>query len=407
MGKIPLPERYLRKDLDDLKPSGLQADYALPAINSLSQYTALHFAPVSLREASTAEIEAWDELVTRFDNYRIFHKRAWMRSIAGFARAKPLYLVFERGGEIAACMPGFLVKVGLLRIYGSPLVGWQTESMGPVFDPNRVSSGELFSALIPYLEKHHRVHHIELAGINIDQEAMMELGFKGERLFTYRVPLYPGDPQRALAGFKRNTRNQLRKAIKLGLTAAIETEEAFVEEFYSQAKEVFEGGGKVIPFSQDRVLQCFRHMRESGNLLAISVRLPDGAIAATGIFMIEGRELSFWGWTHRTQYRWYCPSELLIWTAIEKGAEAGCVTFDMAGGGDAKLKFGAVPDESTYRWVRSRYRWLGRLREQARKVYRWQQALRGGIAQRRTQRDVDAQNPVGTDIQPQAEGAHL
>jgi hypothetical protein len=125
------------------------------------------------------------------------------------------------------------------------------------------------------------------------------------------------------------------------------------------------------------------------------------------MFMIEGRELSFWGWTHKAQYRWYCPSELLIWTAIEKASEAGCVTFDMAGGGDAKLKFGAVPDESTYRWVRSRYRWLGRLRDWAKKGYRLQQALRGSMAQKRARGEGEKKSPAGGDMMPEVEGANL
>jgi lipid II:glycine glycyltransferase (peptidoglycan interpeptide bridge formation enzyme) len=149
-----------------------------------------------------------------------------------------------------------------------------------------------------------------------------------------------------MTNINRNSRNQLRKAIKLGLTAHTETHESCVDEYYSQAKAVFAAEGNFIQFSHNRALQCFRHMKESGNVLAIPMRMPDGACGATGIFMIEGHELNLWGWTHRREYRWYCPSELLVWSAMQKGLEAGWVTFDMAGGGEAKVKFGAVPDES-------------------------------------------------------------
>jgi hypothetical protein len=69
--------------------------------------------------------------------------------------------------------------------------------------------------------------------------------------------------------------------------------------------------------------------------------------------------------------------------AMQKGMGAGCTTFDMAGSGDAKAKFGAVADETVYRWIRSRCQWRASLRTVARKVSKWQQSLRGRVAQRK------------------------
>jgi hypothetical protein len=60
--------------------------------------------------------------------------------------------------------------------------------------------------------------------------------------------------------------------------------------------------------------------------------------------------------------------------------EAGCVTLDLAGGGDAKLKYGAVMDRTLHHWMWSRYEWLAQLRDGAEKAYRWQQRLRGRLA---------------------------
>ncbi len=335
---------------------------------------------VVVREATLAEILNWDEMIVRFANYRIFHKSSWIRSVEAFSGARALWLIFEKDGEIVACLPGFLVKIAFLKLFGSPLEGWQTESMGPVFHRDRVSNLELFTALIPFLEKGYGVHHIELASPDLEHDAMRSLGFQGERLFTYRVALFPRQEECTMKNMKKDTRTQLRKALRLGLTANIVSAESFVDEFYDQMKEVFARRGKTVPLSRNRALQCFRYMKASRNLLAIAINLPEnGTCIAAGIFLIEGQELIFWGWTHRVRYRWYCPSELLLWTAMKKGMEAGCVTFDMAGGGGAKVKFGAVPDESTYRWIRSRYKWLVSLRRAAKTAYRWQQSFRGKI----------------------------
>lgn len=340
---------------------------------------------VVVREATPREVEAWDELVVRFDDYRIFHKTVWLRYVESFSGARAVRLVFQREGEIVGCLPGFLLRKGfLLRVFASPLVGWQTESMGPLFDAGRVSPREICAALVPFLKARYGVHHVEMTGAQLDREAMAEFGFRGKQVSTYRVPLSPGDEERALKNIKAKTRNQLRKAIKLGLVARVETDESFVAEFYDQVNEVFARRGKSVPFKKDRVIKCFHHLKDSGNLLAISVSLPDDdKCIATGLFMREGRELHLWGWAHRTEYRWHCPVELLTWTAMQRGMEAGCTTLDMAGGGDAKLKFGAVADATLHQWMWSRYEWLARARDLAERAYRWQQSARGRFTRRR------------------------
>jgi CelD/BcsL family acetyltransferase involved in cellulose biosynthesis len=345
-----------------------------------------HEVGVVVREATPREIEAWDELVMRFENYRIFHKTVWLRYVESFTGARAVRLVFERDGEIVGCLPGFLLRKGLLlRIFASPLVGWQTESMGPLFDAERVSPREICAALVPFLKSRYGVHHVEMTSAHLDREAMAELGFRGKQFSTYRVQLFPGDEERALKNIKAKTRNQLRKAIKLGLIARVEDDESFVAEFYAQIKEVFTRRGKAVPFREERVLQCFRHLKEAGNLLAISVSLPRGGkCIATGLFMREGQELHLWGWAHRTEYRWHCPVELLTWTAMQRGMEANCTTLDMAGGGDAKLKFGALADATLYEWMWSRYAWLARSRELAERAYRWQQSARGRLTRKRS-----------------------
>jgi hypothetical protein len=340
---------------------------------------------VLIREATPEEIQAWGELVTRFDSYRIFHKQSWIRSIEAFSGAKPLYLVFEKGGEMVACLPGFLVEIAFLRLFASPREGWQTESMGPVFDPAKISTREMFATLIPFLEQRYGVQHIELACAHLHHKTMKDLGFQGEMLFTYRVALFPDDEDRVIGNMHRRTRTYVRTTQKSGLIAQLETEESFVDEIYDQSKEAFARHGKAVSFSKNRVLHLFRNMKESGNLLAISIREPDdGTCIATGTFLIEGQELCLWSWTHRAQYGRYHPIELLTWTAMQRGMQAGCTTFDMGGGGKAKRKFGAVPDETVYRWIRSRYRWLAWLRELARKALRWQQSLRGRMVQKMT-----------------------
>jgi len=270
------------------------------------------------------------------------------------------------------------VRVGFLRMFGSPLPGWQTMTMGPVFDPERITTEELMLPLVSFLRKNYGVHHIEVIASKFDQKVMEELRFTGTPSPSYCVRLYPGDENRVLKAFKDSARRNVKRAIKLGLVVKFEQDEAFLDEHYDQLVEVYHRGGNVIPFTRQRALEFFRHMKASGNLIAVSVSLPDGGpCIATGTFTIEGRELLLWMWAHRTRYRWYRPTELMTWTVMQKAMEAGCEILDLMGRGDFKPKLGAVLHEDRACWIWSRYKLLTEIRLQARNAYRWQQALRG------------------------------
>ena len=337
---------------------------------------------VRVREAAGAELEAWDRLVAAFPGHRVVHTRAWIASLedAGFGR--PLYLVCERDERVVACFPGLLSSVGPLRLFGSPMPGWQSSSMGPAFDPDRVSTEAIFSAVMPYLRERWGVHHVEVLHDRLDGAAMTALGFRGEPVATYRGPLVPGDPDATFKRMGSNARRNVRRAERLGLTARFETDDAFADEHFAQLREVYAHGGYVIPFGPERVRACFRRLRDAGRLVAIAMYLPDGRTnIASGMFTVEGGELLLWTWAHRVAYRWYRATELMTWTVMREAVARGCRTFDLMGGGEFKAKFGAELDSTKRRWVWSRYAWLGPARTAAHKVFLLQQALRGRVAQ--------------------------
>lgn len=332
----------------------------------------------TVREASSSEIERWDELVKRYSGYGLTHTLAWVRSLEASGLGNPLFMVFERQNDIVGCLAGLIVHVGPLKIFGSPLPGWQSAAMGPVFDASRLSTNELTAALISFLERHHGVHHVEIMSATLDHAAMRAAGFKGDTVPTFRCRLI-ADEKAQRKSLKESARRNIRRAIGLGLVVRFEDDERFVDEHYDQVCEVFTRGGNSVPFRKRRMLAYFRHMRASGNLVAVAVYLPGGECIATGTFTLEGSELQLWNWTHRTRHRWYRPTELMTWTVMRHATERGCTTFDMMGRGDFKARFGAELDETTYRWVRSRYAWVGWLRDSAGVAYRWQQAARGRL----------------------------
>src|SRR6266566_4780073 len=200
-----------------------------------------------VREATAGELEAWDTLIARFWNHRVTHRRSWIESLAGSGCGQPLYLVWEKRGEVVGCMPGLLARVGLWRGFGSPLPGWQTVSLGPVWDRRRVSARELLALLVPYLQLLHRVSYIELMTSDLAPALMRALGFRGEPAPTFCAPLYPDDEKRTFRGLKdraRRTRYRwyrptelmtwtvMQRALQAGyLTFDLNGEGAFKEKF--------------------------------------------------------------------------------------------------------------------------------------------------------------------------------
>jgi ribosomal protein S18 acetylase RimI-like enzyme len=336
---------------------------------------------VIVREATDHEIAGWDRQVERFPGARVFHLRSWIESIEAFAGAQPLYLICEKAGETVGCIPGFIVRLGPIRLFCSPREGWQTDGMGPVFFPDRVGSGDLVSALIAFLESRHGIHHIEMSAATLDPSVMQQLGFTGQPIFTYRIPLFPGDPAKTLSGVHPRTRTYMRSLSKGNLIVSLDDDAWFIDEHYSQVQSVFARNGNAIPFSKNRLAQLVHHMRPSGRLLTVALRKPDdGRCIGSGVFLIGGNEMHLWTWAHREEFGRLHPIELITWIAMQKAMEAGCTTLDLSGGGHAKTKYGPLPDETNVRWLRSRYRWMSEARRLAVRGYRLQQSARGRAA---------------------------
>ena len=338
-----------------------------------------------IREAQGGELMHWDGMVRRFGNHRVTHTRAWIESLVACGFGEALYLVFRKDGEVVGCLPGLVSSVGPWRLFGSPRAGWQTVSMGPAFDPARVSAEELMSALVPFLEKRHRVACIEIMHAGLDPAVMRAMGFSGKQVATYRAPLWPHDEPRSFKAWQESARRNVRRAARLNLVVRLEQDEhRFVNEHYDQVREVYLRGGHAVPFSQRRVRECFRHLQAADALLAPAVYLPGGRVCiASGMFFLAGNELSLWTWAHRGHYRWYRATELMTWTVLQRAIAAGCESFDLMGRaapGDRqefKAKFGAELDWSKWRWVRARPRWLRIARDVAGLGFHGQQAIRG------------------------------
>ena len=314
---------------------------------------------VTIEELTVNDEATWDQSVRAFDNHRVVHTSAWNASLRSSGFGEPICLVMKRDGETVAAFPGLISKIGHLRIFGSPRAGWQTVSMGPAFDPARITTRDVIATAMSYLEQKHSVTHMELMHQQLDSDDMAALGFQEELVPTYRAPMVPNDEEATFGALNPVTRRNVRRAERLGLHVRFEDSDEFAREHFDQVREVYLRRGTAPPFGERRIRECISHMRSSGNLISVSVLLPDSDVSvASGIFLVEGDELALWTWAHRSHYRWYRATELMTWTAMRQAIDEGCNHFEMMGRGEFKTKFGATLDTTKKRFLRSRMSWL-------------------------------------------------
>ena len=337
---------------------------------------------IRVRALPPEDLARWDDTVRQFPAHRVGHTRAWINSLAAAGHGQPHYLVAEDGDDIVACLPGLVTRIAGFRLFGSPLPGWQTASMGPLFHPSRLDTDGLVSALLPYLERTLGVQHVELMLPGLDPLAMRRHGFRGEPVFTYRAPLFPEDEAATFARLKDSARRNIRRAERLGVNVIVGVDPGFVGAHYAQLREVYLRGGNEIPFSERRLAVGVAHLHAAGKLIAVSAFLPgsDERIA-TATFLVEGDELQLWMWAHSPAHRWFRVTELLTWRVMQWAMAAGCRSFDLMGRGEFKAKFGAVPDESKTRWIRSTSPVLAVARPVAKHLFHVQQVVRGRAGQ--------------------------
>ncbi len=355
--------------------------------------------PLRVRECGPDDLAHWDDDVRRFANHRLGHTRAWVDSLRNAGLGEPLFLRLDSADGPVACLPGLLVRKAGWRLFGSPLPGWQTWSMGPAFDPERFDASEAIPHFVAHL--HARgVRHMELMHPDLDASTMTRNGFRSEVVVTMRAPLCPGDEERTFAQLEPSARRNVRRAERLGLEVRFGVDPDFVAEHYRQLQAVYRRGGHEIPFTQDRLRAGIAAMQAVGALDAVSVFLPSSDVRiATGTFMREGRELLLWMWAHSERHRWYRATELMTWRVMQRALAAGCETFDLMGRGEFKGKFGAIPDATKRRWIRSDSFVLTAARPVAKALHRTQQVVRGrllrgaGLARSR-RAEADAPRPV-------------
>ncbi len=310
----------------------------------------------------------------------IFTTPEWIGFVQEDSHAKPIVLEILKGEKKVGYFTALLVEKFGIRIVASPFSGWSTCFMG--FDVLYVNKIEIVTDLVEYLYRTYRCSYIEIVDRDITVEDAQHNGFVYRPVSTLELAIERSDNE-LFKVFKTDCRNFIRQFERRGATIEEAVpDDDFAEEYYSQLKDVFAKQGMVPTYGIEKIKRLLSHLANTGMLLCLRVREPDGLSIATSIFLGHNKKFFFWGGASLRPFQSFRPNEYMIWYAIKYWRERGCTVFDMVGVRDYKKKFGAVEKEYA-KLIIPRYGILLSLRNCAEKLYFLMLRFKGFLARKR------------------------
>jgi len=307
--------------------------------------------------------------------------KEWIEYISEDSNASPVILRITECKKFLGYFVSLLtVKFGV-KIIASPFPGWSTVHMGLDLLENR-SKLEIISELIPFLYKSEKCVFVQITDRDITVDMAKQAGYHVSTVDTLELPIN-FDDNGLFKNMKVDCRNYIRQFERRGASLEVaEPNDEFAEEYYNQLKDVFAKQNLVPTYSLKKVKCLLRNMGESGNILCLRVRNPEGQSIASSIFPGYNKKFFFWGGASYRLSQSYRPNEYMIYSAIQYWRDRGCEIFDMVGIRDYKRKFGS--QEKYYASIISaKYDVLIPLQKTAAKLYYLGIKLKGFILKRK------------------------
>ena len=310
-----------------------------------------------------------------FENKTVFTTLPWLQYLLEDNKGSQLILIriTKNDKDFVGYFTGILIRKFGIRIIGSPFRGWSTCYMG--FDLKCADEKlAVLRELKDYLFREYRCLYMEITDRDIKmEEAQKEYRVKIADTLELRIDR---TDEELFSVFKTDCRNFIRQFERRGAVLEIaEPVDEFAEEYYSELIDVFAKQNLVPTYSLDKVKSLLKSLRDSGEVLCLRVRDPEGKIIASSIY-------PFWGGASLRPYQKYRPNEYMIWKAIQYWRERGVEVFDMVGVRDYKKKFGSHYEEYPCIII-TRYKGLILLRDMAEKFYFAWDKVKGKILGRK------------------------
>lgn len=313
--------------------------------------------------------QAWDSLIQQFTDATVFHSLAWLRTVSESHGVKLTLAQVENEGECHAVWPFLVTRKGPLHVFGSPLPGWSTAYMGPLFH----EQADVPAALQAFMNHSLFRKHAYFACKVIDRHRPVDLtecGFDRIADFdTYRIDLAESE-ETLWSNLKSECRTRIRRATKLGVEIRPEESDAFIDEYWRMAVETFEKSGIQPTHTKQFLFDMWRNLQPVGSVCAASAFM-EGKRIATLVLLIDDSTMYYWGGASYVQHRDVPAHNLLHWHMVREAQARGLREYDFistcGGPGRFKKTFGPNTVHMATHWERSRSKWISVLKDQYQK----------------------------------------
>jgi len=269
-------------------------------------------------------------------DWTIYHTIEWLEFLDDIASGWRFDLAILRDGELVGLMPARRLKIGPIGILGSPMPGWSTPYMGPIW-LQKVEPVEFWKAMLRFM-KTSRIRHAELC--SLDHAFGEQSPWRADIVHTYEAPIL-GDCEKMLSGFGKSCRKLIRRAQRNGVVTEFTEAPSFVETYYAFLLAVY-GKRNLHPYHPlEHIQSLWNRLKPSGRMLTSWALFEGRPIAARIDFLSNGRMHSFGSSSDQNSLKLY-PNEILRYFVMCHAAAEGLTVYDMTGGGSYKEKFGAV-----------------------------------------------------------------
>ena len=251
-----------------------------------------------------------------------------------------------------------MMRKGPLRVGGSPLPGWNTAYLGPVFTPACADQAMKLDAVRAMMKGKpiSNPSFIATRCMDVDLD-LSSLGFEKTQDFeTYEIDL-TRDEDELFAALKGTCRTRVRKGTKNGLVVRGEVDDGYIDDFWTMSADVFLKSKLKPPFSKRFLKTMHERMFEQGELLVTSAFAGDERVA-TLIVPHDGKTgVYFAGGTFASKLS-LAPNNLLHWETMMLCKKMGLERYDFISnrGKPGKFKKTFNPEErvSCVHWERAK-----------------------------------------------------
>jgi FemAB-related protein (PEP-CTERM system-associated) len=286
-------------------------------------------APLVVRQLSARDVERWDRFVLDHPDGTFCHRAGWERVLARAFDYDMHFLYAEQGDEVVGVLP--LVEVSS-RLFGHYLVSSAFAVYGGPLCAHDGACRALTARALELADARD-VDYVEYRS-----PRPLEPGWahKSDLYATFKRPL-GSDPEALLAGLPTKRRN-IRKAEKLGVTAALDGDVArFFEVFAVSVRNL---GTPALPRRYfEAIWDEF-----ADDVEVLTVTRGDAAVSSAMLFHFRDETHCYYV-GNTPEARDVAASDYMWWRAMARGIERGAHTFDM---GRSKRGTGAF--EFKRRW---------------------------------------------------------